>query len=102
MFDDRRRGRIQFHLSYLIYLLTLAALAFAALRRVYDANVGRSFNTVMFVAIVVMSLYFAIRIPILVRRLRERNRVIQSLRAEMERQANSALAAHHERERPPP
>jgi hypothetical protein len=90
------RPRIQFRLSYLIYLLTLVAVGFAVLRRVFEMEAGWQFNATMAAYVAVLTMYFALRFPILIRRLARSRHAIRARRAEMAADAENTRLAHRE------
>lgn len=67
--DSPFRPRFQFRLSYLIYLLTVIALALAILRRLFDIGGGWQLNLVFVVYLAALTAYFSLRFPFLLRRL---------------------------------
>jgi DMSO/TMAO reductase YedYZ heme-binding membrane subunit len=99
MHDVRRPKRwFQFPLSYLIYLLTLAALGFALLRRVLDIHGGWKLTAFVSAYVAVLIAYFAFRFPVLFGRLRRGN---QSLRARRAKMANLVDDARRAAEKEP-
>jgi hypothetical protein len=87
---ERPRNALQFRLSYLLYLLTLVALGSALLRRVLDIRGGWQFTAVMAVYLAALVAYFAIRVPLLVRRLGQQRRRDVARRAELKRMLDEA------------
>src|SRR5688572_27826595 len=62
--------RLQFRLSYLLYVLTVFAVGFAALRRVIFHHLEWKMTTFELVLVGALIAYFVIRVPILFRRWR--------------------------------
>ena len=84
--------KLQFRLSYLIYLLTLFAIAFAILRRFMWPDAGWMFLTSVAIPVFTVTFYFAVRFPILLSRLMKGRRVVAAKKVEMVQLADEARA----------
>ncbi|MGE3780855.1 MAG: hypothetical protein AB7F89_26950 [Pirellulaceae bacterium] len=77
--------RLQFHLSYLIYLLTLSAVSLALLRRSLNGGGSWPMTAVISSYLAVLTAYFAFRLPVLLRRLTRHRAAARLRREEMSR-----------------
>lgn len=78
-----RPRRLQFRLSYLLYLITLFALGFALVRLVISVRGGWLMNTAGTLYLLALVIYFGVRLPILFRRWRSGARQMEAKRQEL-------------------
>lgn len=93
---DLTPRRFQFRLSYLLYLLTLCAIGCALVRPILLLRGGWLVTTLGSLYVASLIAYFAIRVPILVRRLRRSTMSLAAKQLEL-----SEFAAARRREPDP-
>jgi hypothetical protein len=86
----------QFRISYLFYLLTLFAIAATLLRPFLDFHSGWKFTIVAAIYVAALTLYFGIRIPILLRRFQRKRLALDTRRQELQKLATEIRHAHQE------
>ena len=81
---EPKPNRFQFRLSYLLYVLTVFAVAFAVIRRVVATHFLWLETSIELVLVGALIVYFVIRVPLLFRRWRRGSRQVASQRQQLE------------------